>query len=158
MAAVIHLATVVDIDEGPAALHAPMGNGLARAGGEPGLAPTSSPSNSDPGSMSVSAVHLAVLHGGRRLTLLDDRGWAVSGPPDIWHRTSAAEIEATARMVVGPDEPFSGHSLADMEADHWVDLAGALRRQGVSISAEELCRLPHGVELTERLHARLLDT
>ena len=78
--------------------------------------------------------------------------------PDIWRRTSAAEIEATARMVVGPDEPFSGHSLADMEADHWVDLAGALRRQGVNISAEELSRLPHGVELTERLNARLLDT
>ncbi len=54
--------------------------------------------------MSVSALHLAVLDDGRWLTLLDDRGWGVSGPSDIWRRTSVEEIETAARMVVGPGE------------------------------------------------------
>jgi hypothetical protein len=69
--------------------------------------------------MSVSALHLAVLHDGRRVVLLDDRGWSASGPPDIWRRTSIEEVEETARTVVGPDEPFGGHSQAHMKAAHW---------------------------------------
>ena len=158
MAAVIRLVTVVDIDDEPAPLHAPVIDGLARAGFEPGLAPTGPAPGPGLGSMSLSAMHLAVLQDGRRLTLLDDRGWCTSGPRDIWRRTSVQEIEATARMVVGPDEPFGSQSPADMTADHWADLAGALGQQGVLIGADELSRLPHDVELTERLRTRLHDT
>lgn len=101
--------------------------------------------------MSLSARHEAVLADGRRVLLLDDRGWTTSGPPDIWARTSVEEIEGTARMVVGPDEPFAGRSHEDMEADHWAQLSGVLRQQGVVADAVELKRLPHDVVLSERL-------
>lgn len=79
----------------------------------------------------------------------------VHGAPDGWKRASVEEIEADARTVVGPDEPYGSHSQADMESDHWSCLAGILRRQGVHIDAEELSRLPHDVELSERLQARI---
>jgi hypothetical protein len=75
--------------------------------------------------MSVSACHEAVLVDGRRVVLLDDRGWTDSlhrvsveevavrhslreDIPDIWAVTSVEDIEETARCVVGPDEPFEG--------------------------------------------------
>jgi len=38
--------------------------------------------------ISVSARHEAVLDDGRRLLLMDDRGWSESGPPNIWVETS----------------------------------------------------------------------
>ena len=68
---------------------------------------------------------------------------------------SAEEIEETARVVVGPDEPFDGRSQEDMETDHWASLAEVLRQQGVVVDARELKRLPHEVVLSERLLARL---
>jgi len=112
---------------------------------------------SSPREMSLSALHLAVLDDGRRLTLLDDRGWTESGPSDIWHHTSREEIEATARTVVGPDEP-SGHDTAQhMATTHWEHLAGVLHRHGVQADARELSNLPHEVELSDRVVARLTD-
>jgi len=108
--------------------------------------------------MSLWALHLAVLDDGRRLTLLDDRGWGVHGPPDIWHRTSVGEIEANARMVVGPDEPHGSHSQTEMLADHRAHLAGILRDEGVLVDVEELSWLPHDVELSERLRTRIATT
>jgi hypothetical protein len=73
----------------------------------------------DPRQMSVSARHEAVLVNGRCVLLLDDRGWSASGPPNIWAITSVEDIVDTARMIVGPDEPFGGRSQQEMEADHW---------------------------------------
>jgi hypothetical protein len=125
-----------------------------------------------PGQMSVSARHEAVLADGRRLLLLDDRGWSASlrrsrvgdvpdgdswrqDLPDIWAVTSVEEIEETARVVVGPDEPFDGRSREDMEADHWAYLAEILRQQGVIVDALELKLIPHDVVLSERLLARV---
>lgn len=105
--------------------------------------------------MSVSARHEAVLTNGGRVLLLADRGWSASGPPNIWAATSVEEIADTARMVVGPDEAFDGHSQEDMEADHWASLAAVLRRQGVETDALELGRLPHDVVLGEQLLARI---
>ena len=61
--------------------------------------------------ISVSALHEAELADGRRLLLLDDRGWSESGPLDIWATTSVEDIVFTARTVVGPDEPFGGRTL-----------------------------------------------
>jgi len=121
--------------------------------------------------MSVSVRHEALLVDGRRLRLLDDRGWSSSlnrfcqddvpddgswpdDAPDIWAMTSVEDIEETARVVVGPDEPFDGRSQEDMAADHWASLAQVLRRQGVVVGAPELKRLPHDVVLSERLLAR----
>lgn len=119
------------------------------------------------GQMSFSAHHEAVLEDGRHLLLLDDRGWSSSlvrttgdsdsarDVPDFWATTSREEIEETTRFVVGPDEPFGGRSQADMERDHWADLAGTLRQQGVAADAEELKGLPHDVVLSERVLALL---
>lgn len=111
--------------------------------------------DADPRRMSVSARHEAVLTNGARVLLLADRGWTSSGPAGIWTVTSVEDIADTARVVVGPDEPFGGRSHQDMEADHWAALAAVLRRQGVDADALELGRLPHEVVLGEQLLARL---
>lgn len=105
--------------------------------------------------ISVSARHEAVLANGRRVLLLDDRGWSESGPPNIWAMTSIEDIVGTTRVVVGPDEPFGGRSYEDMEADHWAQLTGTLRQHGIVAEALELKRLPHDVVLSERLLARI---
>ena len=105
--------------------------------------------------LSVSARHEAVLADGRRALLLDDRGWSESGPPDIWATASVEDVEFTARTVVGPDEPFGGRTFDDMATDHWVQLAGNLRQQGIVIDPAELRQLSHDVVLSERLRGRL---
>ena len=140
MADVTHLVTLVDVDD----------------------------ENSDARQMSVSARHEAALADGRRVLLLDDRGWAESelrasgmgevprrDQSDIWAMTSVEHIEETARVVVGPDEPPDGYSQEEMEAGHWDYLAGVLREQGTVVEALELKRLPHDVVLSERLLARI---
>ncbi|HET7385904.1 MAG TPA: hypothetical protein VFJ19_04485 [Nocardioidaceae bacterium] len=154
MAAVTRLLTYVDIDDRPRPIDAPQVDGPPPEGAHPAVAPLGPrPSPDDPREMSLSALHLAVLDDGRRLTLLDDRGWGAHGPPDIWQRTSVEDVEADARMVVGPDEPEP-----EMEAGHWRHLADVLRGQGVLVDADELSRMPHDVELSERLRTRLTAT
>jgi hypothetical protein len=106
---------------------------------------------SDARQISVSARHEAVLEDGRPVLLLDDRGWSASGPPNIWAMTSVEDIVDMTRTVVGPDEPFGERSHEDMEADHWAQLTGVLRHQGVVADALDLKRLPHDVVLSERL-------
>ena len=111
--------------------------------------------------IAVSARHEAVIDDGRRVVLLNGRGFTESlrGPGadevDVWATASEQEVARTARMVVGPDEPFGDLTRADMEAGHWETLAGTLRAQGVPADAEELRRLPHDVELSDALRARL---
>ena len=85
------------------------------------------------------------------LLLLDDRGWSVSGPPNIWQKTSAGEIADMARVVVGPDEAFDGYSQEEMEANHWGFLAAVLRCQGADIEVSALGALPHDVVLGDEL-------
>ncbi len=161
MSDVVRLVTVVDIDDRAAAADASgaeVGDSPLPGSAEPGWAPSGSVAPIDDcREMAFTALHLAVLRDGRRLTLLDDRGWGVSGPPDIWQYTSAEEIAVDARTVVGPDEPFGARTQQDMEADHWSRLTDRLRRRGVAVGAEELRRLPHDVELSERVRARLQE-
>ena len=116
----------------------------------------------DARSISVSARHEAVLEDGSRLLLLDDRGWTESlrgsganEIDDLWAVTSERDVVETARVVVGPDEPFGGRTQDDMEADHWNALAARLREHGVAVDAGELSQLPHDVVLSDRLRARL---
>jgi hypothetical protein len=121
---------------------------------------------------SVRARHEAVLADGRRVVLLDDRGWTGelrvswgSEPPEderrraeqasIWATETVEEMKGTARMVVGPDEPFDDYSQADMEAGHWEYLARILRQHGIEVAAAELQALPHDVELSDRVLARI---
>ena len=125
-------------------------------------APRGAGGDVDPRRISVSARHEAVLEDGSRLPLLDDRGWTeeLRGPgadaiDDLWVLTPERDIVETARTVVGPDEPFGGRSQDDMESDHWNALAQNLRAQGVVVDAGELRQLPHDVELSDRLRARL---
>lgn len=126
---------------------------------------------SDARRMSVSARHEAVLADGRRVLLLDDRGWTSSAltatwgeapdggagreQADVWALTKVEDIEETARVVVGPDEPPDGYSQEEMEASHWEYLAGVLRQEGVVVDAEEVKQLPHDVVISERLLARI---
>ena len=121
---------------------------------------------------SMSARHEAVLADGLRVVLLDDRGWTeelrvVRGSEPslqesrvvetlgIWAYETAEEIERTARVVVGPDEPIEGRTQAEMEASHWDSLARALQQQGIEVQAAELRALPHDVELGDRVLARV---
>ncbi len=109
----------------------------------------------DDDTISVSTRHEVELANGSRALLLGDRGWAQSGPPNIWEYTSVQDIVNTSRMVVGPDEPPTGLSYEQMETDHWDRLAEVLRRSELVVDALELKRLPHDVLLTEQLLARL---
>lgn len=123
--------------------------------------------------LNFSARHEAVLLDGRRVLLLDDRGWSWSPlltalqpgdasdresrrdqQPDIWAMT-VEDIEQEARMVVGPDEPSDGFSQEDAEQGHWAHLSDVLRQHGVVVDAPDLRRLPHNVVLSGRLLARV---
>jgi hypothetical protein len=102
------------------------------------------------------------LDDGSRLLLLDDSGWTqelrgagADAIDDLWALTSERDIVETARTVVGPDEPFGGRNRDDMETDHWNALAEILRAQSVVADAGDLRQLPHDVELSDRLRARL---
>lgn len=107
--------------------------------------------------MSVSARLEAVLADGQRVVLLDDRGWSGkrNDGGDPWELETVEEIQREARTVVGPDEPHEGRSQADMEADHWNALAQLLRHAGVEVSRAELAAVPHEVELSDRVRARI---
>ncbi|WP_104431864.1 hypothetical protein [Kineococcus xinjiangensis] len=105
--------------------------------------------------MSIDALLELELVDGRRVTLLDDRGWASSGPSDLWSRTSLEDLAHDARTVVGPDEPPEGCSSEDAAAMHWDHLAATARNQGVRIAPEELAALPHDVEASADIQARL---
>ena len=96
--------------------------------------------------------HEVELKNGRRVLLLDDRGWGGSG---TCAEMSPEDIRETSRMVVGPDTPPVGRSEEDMEVLHWTSLQGIAQRQGVAVDAAELRRLPHDVVLSERLLARI---
>lgn len=116
----------------------------------------------DPREMSVTARHEAELDDGRRVVLLDDRGWTsalrgagVDETTDAWRTASEREIVETARTVVGPDEPFGGRTQDDMERDHWAWLAAKLAAAGVMVHPDDLRRLPHDVVLGDELRARL---
>lgn len=156
MAVVTRLVTVVDVDDraGSPGLVVADGSATDASGWAP--APTD-PRPCDPRVMSLTALHLAVLDDGRRLPLLDDRGWTESGPGDVWRTTSAGSIAAQARTVVGPDEPPGGRSSEEEARAHWEHLAAVLEHQGVDVGAQELSRMPHDVELTDRLRHLVAD-
>lgn len=106
----------------------------------------------DDGRVSVRALHEAVLTDGRRLLLLDDRGWSSSG---TWAAVSVPDVEETTRMVVGPDEPAEGSTWEESQAGHWAYLARKLGGHGLRVDPGDLRRLPHDVVLGDRLLALL---
>jgi hypothetical protein len=102
--------------------------------------------------VSVSATLSAVLDNGRRITLLDDRGWGSTG---LWETTAVGEIEDTARTVVGPDEPAEGQTHEGVAAAHWTHLVAVLGEHGVAADSDALRTLPHAVVLSDRLRSRV---
>ncbi|WP_371783895.1 hypothetical protein [Streptosporangium subroseum] len=125
MTAVVRLETAVDLDE-----QADIG----------------------PRRVSVSATLSAVLDNGRRITLLDDRGWSSTG---LWETRAVGEIEDTARTVVGPDEPAEGQTHEEVAAAHWTHLVAVLAERGVAANSDALRTLPHAVVLSDRLRSRV---
>ncbi|MEV0621940.1 hypothetical protein AB0I81_52080 [Nonomuraea sp. NPDC050404] len=105
----------------------------------------------DPHWVSVSATLSAVLDDGRRVTLLDDRGWSGTRR---WETATAGEIESTTLTVVGPDEPVEGQTHEEVAAAHWAHLAAVLGEGGVAAGPDTLRALPHVVVLSDRLRAR----
>src|SRR6478752_2138325 len=101
--------------------------------------------------ISVAVRQEAVLDDGRRILLLDGRGWSseLRGPgaeiPDIWATESEHEIAEQAGFVVGPDEPFGDRTQADMERSHWDALAETLCGQGIPMDGDRLRALPRRV-------------
>ena len=134
-----------DVDSGQQ--DQPVPSGRARPGRRPGPRPTG-----DPRQVSVTATLSAVLDDGRRIMLLDDRGW---GSTQHWDAATVEEIEDTARTVVGPDEPIEGQTHEEVAAAHWAHLTTLLGTQGVIAAAGALQSLPHDVVLSERLRARV---
>jgi len=104
----------------------------------------------------------AVLAEGRQIVLLDDRGWggtlSWAGEPSeeelrqfeslsAWSFETVEQLEREARSVVGPDD--------EDEAAYWNWLAEKLQRKGIDVGGDELSRLPHDVELSDRVLARI---
>lgn len=110
-----------------------------------------------PRQMSVSARLEAALADGRRVVLLDDRGWGGrrNDGGDPWEYQTVEDVKRVARDVVGPDEPYEGHSQADMEVAHWSALAETLRREGVEVSGADLAAVPHEVQVSHRVMTRI---
>jgi hypothetical protein len=107
--------------------------------------------------ISVSVRLDAEFVDGRRVVLLDDRGWSAGSLYDddgslFW---DAEEIAEMARVVVGRDEPSGGETAEEMAAGYWAYLSQALRRCGAAVSGEELARAVHDVVLGEQLRSRL---
>ncbi len=64
-------------------------------------------------------------------------------------------MQDAARDVVGPDERPRGQTREEADAEYWGWLAGMLRANGVDIDASTLRALPHDVELSDGVLARI---
>jgi hypothetical protein len=89
----------------------------------------------DPGGCSISIRHDAALSDGCRVILLDDRDWSGSRSVD---GTAVEEVERTARVVIGPDEPQASQTRAEAEANHWTELERRLRDADISTDGVDL--------------------
>lgn len=98
----------------------------------------------------------AELSDGRRHLLLDDRGWGGPGSTPIAH-DGREQIEATARMVVGPDGPGPGETDEEMADSYWSWMETWLREAGIAARAAELRHLPHDVEIGAHLREQIAE-
>jgi hypothetical protein len=106
----------------------------------------------DPAIVAIVARHELELMDGRRVLLLDDRGW---GSSRTWGELSVENFRRTTLMVVGPDASVEPHSQEDMNNLHWRTLQEIAQRSGTSVSAAELHLLPHDIVLSARLLSRI---
>ncbi|CAI7975925.1 conserved hypothetical protein [Frankia sp. Hr75.2] len=118
--------------------------------------------------LSFTVHEFAELSDGREVTLLDDRGWGMSGrgrtPDERLSELTIEEIERTVYMVLLPDWADVDHplppDLAAVEdsggAQDWDLLAERLRAFGVVVTPAELMRVPRRLDLGDRLRARMI--
>ncbi|WP_347176878.1 hypothetical protein [Parafrankia sp. EAN1pec] len=118
--------------------------------------------------LSFTVHEFAELSDGREVTLLDDRGWGMSGggrtPDERLSELTSEEIERTVYMVLLPDWADADHplplDLAAVEdsggAQDWGLLAERLRAFGVVVTPAELMRVPRRLDLGDRLRARMI--
>jgi hypothetical protein len=106
---------------------------------------------------SVSVRLDALLDDGRRLTVLDGRGWDSRHSDDspVWPQESADGVQDAALTVIGPDRPVLGETAEEVEAWHWRHLAEILAAQGVDSDPDALAALPSEVELSPRIRVLL---
>ncbi|WP_256788460.1 hypothetical protein [Frankia sp. AvcI1] len=137
----------------------------------PGLVPTPAPVPAgyiDTASGLSFTVHeFAELSDGREITLLDDRGWGMSGggrtPGALLSELTIEEIARMVYMVLLPDWADVDHplppDLAAVEgsggAQDWVLHAQRLRAFGVVATPAELVRVPRRLDLGDHLGAWL---
>lgn len=106
---------------------------------------------SSKGQVSVAVRLELMLENGRKILLLDDRGW---GTNQQWSVVSEKEIRETALVVVGPDEPFGGMSQKSTAADHWQYLGLIAQQHGFVVGPLELSLLPDEVRVGPKLRMR----
>lgn len=100
----------------------------------------------------VSVRHEAELDNGKLVLLLDNRGWSSIGR---WSDARRRDIEETARVVVGPDEPYGEQSVEVATTGHWAFIQEILAVQGIEVEVSELRKMRHDVVLSKRLQDRL---
>ena len=91
------------------------------------------------GGSSCSVREFALLSDGREVTLLDDRGWASSGPLGEISLTHA--VHDVYNVVLPDDAEETG------EEHEWQRFEQRLREAGVAVTREELRALPYRVIL-----------
>jgi hypothetical protein len=92
------------------------------------------------GGTSCNVREFALLSDGRKITLLDDRGWTMSAPlGEIW----LAHVVRNIYTVVLPDD-----AEETGEEHEWQRFEQRLREAGVAVSQDELRTLPYHVTLS----------
>lgn len=101
--------------------------------------------------VSIGIDQFAILSDGRRV-VFDRPGFStgVAGVGDSWAHLTAEDIEDDVRTTLQPETETEFEP--DLDLPH---IARRLSRLGVETSADQLIDVPHHIELSERLKARL---
>lgn len=102
--------------------------------------------------INVSRLLLIELDDGERVPVLTDGGWSSSG---LWEDSDLKDLESTAIVVVGPDAPYDDFDEAHMAREYWEHLEHEAKLRNVDITAAQLSALPHHVEVSEDVVARV---
>jgi len=107
------------------------------------------PGRSDEASQSFSVSEFVTLEDGRRVILHEARGftigWGGSGSGDVREHESLESMTRNVLNVVLPDDDESA------DAHPWSWLADLARARGLSVTADDLRRLPYEVVFTDDL-------